>query len=79
MGTSGFPVIYPGHGTYDKNINNQNDSNRNHLPGADYLNEHSSDFATEHKNKVYFSGNSVKGRKRRLALHTLYFLVIIAQ
>ena len=60
MRTSGFPVIYSGHRTYDKNINYQNDSNRNHLPGADYLYEHSSDFTAEHKNKVYFSGDPVK-------------------
>jgi len=68
MGTSGTWIVYPGHVIYDRNINNQNDSNRNHLPGSDYLYEHPSDFAAEHKNKVYFSDDSVKGRKSSVAV-----------
>jgi len=55
----------PGHVIYDRNVNDKDDSYRDHLPGADYLYKQFSYFAAEHRNKIYFSGNSVKGSKRQ--------------
>jgi hypothetical protein len=56
--------VKPGNVIYYRNVNDKDDSNRNYLPGAYYLYQHSSHFAAEHKRKVYLSNGSVKGGKR---------------